>query len=167
MPLTNDKQVHLVADTQLVSGMAVWCDKQRITQVISNLVRNSIDFVPDKTGKITIRAGIYNTDNFKVKAEKGLEMALFMIEDNGIGIPRDRIDSLFKKFYQLDTGLTRKHGGTGLGLTICKGIIEAHGGKIWIDKEYTNGTSVKFTLPVRRDTTKENENEKKNPNEEL
>lgn len=169
MPLTKDKQIQLMADKQLVSGMAVWCDKQRITQVTSNLVRNSIDFVPEKTGKITIRAGIYNTNNFKVKTEKGLEMALFTVEDNGIGIPRDRIDSLFKKFYQLDTGLTRKHGGTGLGLTICKGIIEAHGGKIWIDKEYTNGTSVKFTLPVRRDTTKKNENgnEKKNPKEEL
>ncbi|CAN5282349.1 hybrid sensor histidine kinase/response regulator [soil metagenome] len=170
MPLTNDKQIQLVAETQLVSGVAVWCDKQRITQVISNLVRNSIDFVPEKTGRIIIRAGIYNSENSNDKTEKGREkkeMALFTIEDNGIGISRDKIDSLFKKFYQLDTGLTRKHGGTGLGLSICKGIIEAHGGKIWIDKEYTNGTSVKFTLPVRMNTTKENENEKKNAKEEL
>ncbi|MGI8831015.1 MAG: sensor histidine kinase, partial [Nitrososphaeraceae archaeon] len=170
MPLTNDKQVQLVADTQSATGMSVWCDQHRITQVISNLVRNSIDFVPEKAGRIIIRAGIYNSENSNDKTEKGREekeMALFTIEDNGIGISRDKIDSLFKKFYQLDTGLTRKHGGTGLGLSICKGIIEAHGGKIWIDKEYTNGTSVKFTLPVRMNTTKENENEKKNAKEEL
>jgi signal transduction histidine kinase len=170
LPLTNDKQVQLEADTQSASGMSVWCDQHRITQVISNLVRNSIDFVPEKTGRITIRAGNYKSENSIDKTEKGRqkeEMTLFTIEDNGIGIPQGKIDSLFKKFYQLDTGLTRKHGGTGLGLTICKGIIEAHGGKIWIDKEYTNGTSVKFTLPTRRNTTTENKNEKKNTKEEL
>ena len=77
-------------------------------------------------------------------------MFLFVIEDNGTGIPIDKIDRLFKKFYQLDTTLTRSHGGTGLGLVICKGIVEAHGGRIWIDKEYTGGTRVKFTLPGRK-----------------
>ena len=78
-------------------------------------------------------------------------MVLFEVEDNGTGIPKDKIDGLFKKFYQLDTTLTRSHGGTGLGLVICKGIIEAHGGEIWIDKEYTGGAMVKFTVPVRKD----------------
>ena len=58
------------------------------------------------------------------------------------------MDNLFKTFYQVDTSLTRKHGGTGLGLVICKGIIESHGGKIWIDRNYTHGTSIKFTLPI-------------------
>jgi light-regulated signal transduction histidine kinase (bacteriophytochrome) len=60
----------------------------------------------------------------------------------------EKMDNLFKTFYQVDTTLARKHGGTGLGLVICKGIIEDHGGMIWIDKDYTNGTSIKFTLPI-------------------
>ena len=66
------------------------------------------------------------------------------MEDNGIGIPSDRIDNVFKKFYQIDTSYSRKHGGTGLGLAICKGIIEAHGGLIWIDKSSSQGTVVKI-----------------------
>lgn len=70
------------------------------------------------------------------------------MEDNGIGIPSDRIDNVFKKFYQIDTSYSRKHGGTGLGLAICKGIIEAHGGLIWIDKSSSQGTVVKFTVPT-------------------
>ena len=75
-------------------------------------------------------------------------MTLFSIEDNGPGIPADKLDNIFKKFYQIDTSLTRKHGGTGLGLTICKGIVEGHGGIIWIDKSSNEGTLVKFILPV-------------------
>ena len=57
-------------------------------------------------------------------------------------------DNLFKKFYQIDTSATRKHSGTGLGLVICKGIVETHGGKIWVDKNHKNGFSIKFTLPI-------------------
>jgi signal transduction histidine kinase len=72
------------------------------------------------------------------------------VEDNGPGIPHDKVQKLFKKFYQIDTALTRKHGGTGLGLAISRGIVEAHGGRIWVDLDYTNGTSIKFTLPVTR-----------------
>jgi signal transduction histidine kinase len=168
-PLTQDKQVQLIADIQAAERMSLWCDPNRITQVICNLVRNSIDFVPEKTGIITIRADIYNHKNTEARSEKGqekMQMVLFAVEDNGIGIPPDKVDSLFRKFYQLDTTLTRRHGGTGLGLVISKGIIEAHGGEIWIDKKYAKGTSVKFTLPARRDdvTTKEEYNDKEKKN---
>jgi signal transduction histidine kinase len=150
-----------VADIQTYPGMSLLCDSQRITQVISNLVRNSIDFVPEKTGLITIRSSIYNTENSEAKLVQGSnKMVLFAIQDNGIGIPPSKIDSLFKKFYQVDTMLTRKHQGTGLGLAICKGIIEAHGGKIWFEKGYTKGTLVKFTLPGKMNDTKENRGKK-------
>jgi signal transduction histidine kinase len=74
---------------------------------------------------------------------------LFTVEDNGIGINPEKADKLFQKFYQIDTGPTRKHAGTGLGLVICRGIIEAHGGNIWLDKTYRNGATIKFTLPQR------------------
>jgi len=74
------------------------------------------------------------------------------VEDNGSGIPADKIDNLFKKFYQIDTTATRKHGGTGLGLAISKGIIEAHGGTMWLDRNYKKGACFRFTLP-RNDET--------------
>ncbi len=76
-------------------------------------------------------------------------MILFTVEDNGIGIKPEKADKLFQKFYQIDTGPTRKHAGTGLGLVICRGIIEAHGGKIWVDNTCKTGAAIKFTLPVR------------------
>lgn len=77
----------------------------------------------------------------------GNHKVVLTIEDNGPGMHGSDTDNLFKKFYQIDTTTTRKHGGTGLGLAICRGIVEAHGGRIWLDKTYTTGSSIKFTLP--------------------
>jgi signal transduction histidine kinase len=96
--------------------------------------------VPDNgNGKIIVR--VQRDDN-----GNNNDMTLFSVEDNGIGINPDKADKLFQKFYQIDTGLTRRHAGTGLGLVICKGIIDAHGGKIWLDKSYRGGAAIKFTL---------------------
>lgn len=72
----------------------------------------------------------------------------FLVEDNGPKIPEDKAGDIFKKFYQIDTSLTRRHRGSGLGLTICKGIVEAHGGKIWLDTNYRAGACMIFTLQV-------------------
>jgi signal transduction histidine kinase len=102
------------------------------------MIKNSIDFVPKKGGRIIIRAEENSSDK---------DLITFTVEDNGTGVPAEKVDNLFKKFYQIDTTLTRRHGGTGLGLAISKGIIEAHGGTIWIDKSYNLGSSFKFTLP--------------------
>ena len=138
-PLTDDKQIEFKAEIIPPSDKVnVLCDQKRIEQVITNLVKNSIDFVPKTGGRITIRA----------ETDETTQNVTFTVEDNGIGIPVDKMDNLFKTFYQVDTSLTRKHGGTGLGLVICKGIIENHGGNLWIDRNYTHGTSIKFTLPI-------------------
>ena len=77
----------------------------------------------------------------------GKSQLVFSVEDNGPGIPANKMDKLFHKFYQIDTALSRKYGGTVLGLAICRDIIEAHGGKIWIDKEYNQGAAFRFTIP--------------------
>ena len=122
--------------SEIKSKGTVLCDPKRISQVIYNLVKNSMDFVPEKEGKITIRV------------EKGEgSSAIFTVEDNGKGIPTEHVEDLFKKFYQIDMTTPRKFGGTGLGLSICVGIVEAHGGKIWLDTSYTSGASFKFMLP--------------------
>ncbi len=88
-----------------------------------------------------------NKNNNSLDKNKIPSNIVFTIKDNGSGIPKNKIDNLFKKFYQIDTRATRKHIGTGLGLAICKGIVETHGGNIWVDKSHTNGFSIKFTLP--------------------
>jgi signal transduction histidine kinase len=169
-PLTKDKRIILGADIR-TSG-TINCDSGRISQVISNLVKNSIDFVPQYDGRIIIRVeeertakeekdlGTRGSDSDSASDSKsksksksrnagggGYPDVLFTVEDNGLGIPTRNTDNLFKKFYQIDTTATRKHGGTGLGLAISRGLVEAHGGRIWLDKTYTTGTSIKFTLP--------------------
>lgn len=139
--------------TEIKDIQSVNCDHKRIEQVLSNLIKNSIDFVPREKGIITIKVEHYDgtKDKHHMKESNiySIEnMTLFSVEDNGPGIPVDKLDNIFKKFYQIDTSLTRKHGGTGLGLTICKGIVESHGGIIWIENPSNEGTVVKFTLPV-------------------
>jgi signal transduction histidine kinase len=103
---------------------------------------------PDN-GNINVRAEYYNDpSDTNQNTIKNNNKILITVEDNGPGIPPDKINSMFRKFYQIDTSLTRKHGGTGLGLVICKGIVESHGGNIWIDKNFKGGASFKFTLPI-------------------
>jgi PAS domain S-box-containing protein len=111
-------------------------DKQRLRQVLDNLVRNSVDFVPSKDGKISVEA--------KIKGKN----IIFSVQDNGPGIPKEKQSNIFKKFYQIDTSATRKHGGTGLGLVICKGITEGLKGKIWLESESGKGTSFFIYLPA-------------------
>ncbi len=132
----NDKKVAL--ELELKTSGKIFCDPIRINQVLSNLIKNSIDFVPKNIGLI------------KLTIEKNPKSFLFTVTDNGSGISEENHKHLFQKFYKIDTSVTRKHGGTGLGLTICNGIVSSHGGKIWLDKEYTKGASFKFTIPVAK-----------------
>jgi signal transduction histidine kinase len=168
---TEDKEnnIRLESDVRISSELVLPCDPQRINQVIGNLVKNSIDFVPSKNGKITLKAEereikdvapqtvTQDTNRLTSTREstgpRSGKDILFIVEDNGPGFPADKVDHMFQKFYQVDTSLTRKHGGTGLGLVICKGIVEAHGGRIWIDKDYRDGASIKFTIPVNQANT--------------
>ena len=113
------------------------CDKSRISQVLTNLISNSMDFCPKNSGKITVKL---RTENNQVK---------IIVKDNGIGIVKESLDKIFVKFYQADTSTTREHGGTGLGLSVCKGIIESHGGKIWAVSEGRNkGAEIHILLPA-------------------
>ncbi len=151
-PVSEEKEVSIISEINTRMGSIVYCDEKRIEQVLSNLIKNSIDFVPIKGGKITLR--VEEENQYRNSADKDLiSNLLFTIEDNGKGIPDDKIDNLFNKFYQIDTSVTRKHSGIGIGLAICKGIVEAHGGKIWIDRYSKFGTIVKFTLPKFNYTT--------------
>ncbi|MGQ0376609.1 MAG: ATP-binding protein [Nitrososphaerota archaeon] len=127
-----EKNINFVLD--LEGTWTIYCDPGRISQVISNLIRNSIDYVP-QNGRIVLRA------------KKRESHTIFTVEDNGVGISPKDAKKIFKKFYQVDTSVTRQHGGTGLGLTISKGIIEAHNGRIWLDTKYKGGAKFEFTVP--------------------
>jgi two-component system, OmpR family, sensor histidine kinase VicK len=157
--MIEEKQISITSniDTKVINK--IYCDEKRIEQVFSNLIKNSFDYVPEKGGEILIMAEhgdeekkdnvlLAKNNNDQVDKNKIVPYVTFTVRDNGLGIPKDKIGDLFKKFYQIDTSLTRKHSGTGLGLIICKGIIEAHGGRIWIDQKYTKGFSIKFSLPL-------------------
>ena len=115
-------------------------DNDRITQVLMNLIKNSFKACSPKVGKIEISAEEHPTE------------VIVSVKDNGRGIPADAIDNIFKKFYQVDTSLTREKGGSGLGLSICKGIIEAHGGRIWGQSQPNKGATFSFSIPKSEDS---------------
>jgi PAS domain S-box-containing protein len=134
-PMLEDKGINFINNSK--TNFKLNSDEMRIRQVIDNLIRNAVDFVPEKDGTVEFGA---SEENDSIK---------FYVKDNGIGISKENIDKLFIKFYQVDTSARRKHGGTGLGLVICKGIVEGLGGKIWIDSEEGKGTTVFFTIPKK------------------
>ena len=123
---------------ELGTILKVRCDQDRVHQVLSNLISNAIKFVPERDGKIEIDAELSEERRF----------VIFSVKDNGIGIPTEHQSRLFNKFYQVDTSLTRNAGGTGLGLTIAKGLVEAHGGRLWIQSEEGKGSIFFFSIPV-------------------
>jgi PAS domain S-box-containing protein len=110
-----------IADNLVVDG-----DNERLIQVFSNIVDNAIKFT--LTGEIIIRGKM---DNEKVH---------ITISDTGVGIPEDKLEKIFERFYQVDSSNIRKFGGTGLGLWISKKIIEAHGGRIWAESKNRGST---------------------------
>jgi signal transduction histidine kinase len=109
-------------------------DPAQITQVLDNLLNNAIKFSPSG-GTITVRL---STEDDMVRVE---------VSDTGIGIPADKIDRVFDRFFQVDGSSTRRFGGAGLGLSICKQIIDAHGGELGVESEVGKGSTFAFTVP--------------------
>lgn len=131
--LMDEKKIHFVNSTN-GEQMNIISDPDRLSQVFANLIKNAVDFVPASNGRIEINATRKNGH------------AVFYVKDNGRGIPKEKQENLFKKFYQIDTSLKRSHGGTGLGLVICKGIVEALGGTMWLESEVGQGATFWFSI---------------------
>ena len=109
-------------------------DPERISQVLTNLLKNGLDVVKPETGVIEVFV-----------EDLGNELKI-SVKDNGPGIPLDKQKDLFKKFYQVDTSLTREVGGSGLGLAICKGLVEEHGGAISAQSRHGEGSTFSFKI---------------------
>ena len=110
-------------------------DRERIEQVVMNIVSNAIKYTPDG-GKIEIHVGT------------GKKTVYVRVTDNGIGIPEKDLPRLFERFYRVDKARSRESGGTGLGLSIAREILQQHKGDIHIDSVYGEGTDVVITLPA-------------------
>lgn len=121
--------------SEVNSEILVAHDADRIMQVLTNLIKNSLKAVKPNVGVI------------KITASEDADEVRITVSDNGSGIPPEKQTKLFTKFYQADASLTREKGGSGLGLSICKGIVGAHGGKITLDSTPNVGTKVTFSLP--------------------
>ncbi len=117
-------------DSVIVAG-----DEARIAQVFTNLVGNALKFT-DQEGRVDVLLSRRNGEVF------------CRVKDTGCGILPDELERVFDRFYQVEKVVTRKSGGTGLGLAIVKNIVEAHGGRIWIESAAGEGTEVSFTLPA-------------------
>lgn len=132
------KSKGIITSCSLEDDMFCTCDETRIEQVIRNLINNAIDFCPQHNGRILIK--LYHEGETNVR---------IIVKDNGTGLPANKLEKVFVKFYQVDKSTTREHGGTGLGLSVCKGIIESHGGKIWIESEGEGkGAEIHILLPL-------------------
>ena len=130
------KENNITIDFKTESLPLLLIDSRRISQVIGNLLNNAIKFTPD-SGKI------------KVELTKLGNQALIKITDTGIGISAKNLKNVFAPFFQVEIGLVRKFSGSGLGLSICKGIVEAHNGSIKVEsKGEGKGSTFSFTLPL-------------------
>ena len=114
----------------------IQADRMRIGQVLTNLIGNALKFTPEG-GKVDVV--------FDRTPDGGVQC---VVSDTGPGIAPEDLGKLFHKFQQVDSSLTRKQGGTGLGLAISKGLVEGHGGRIWVESEVGVGSRFCFTLPA-------------------
>ena len=135
-PMALEKNISLEAVLK-ADEADVYADSQKIEQVLTNLVSNALKFTDEK-GKVKIILS---------ENKKHPDLWLIEVKDNGIGISEENLGKVFDKFQQIENSLSRKVGGTGLGLPIAKEFIVAHRGQIWVESIEGKGTSFFFTLP--------------------
>jgi signal transduction histidine kinase len=136
----NDRaaQKKIIVKKEIDPGLGIIeADKLRFKQILINLFDNAIKFSKPDGGIVNIAAG------------KNGDMAHFSISDSGIGIKDEDIDRIFDPFYQADSGISRRYGGAGAGLAVTKQLVDEHGGSIWVESRYGEGSTFSFTLPLK------------------
>ena len=139
MPLAEDKHLQLHSHIEDDIPM-VQCDGMSVNRVLSNLLSNAIKFTSDG-GKVV------------VTVEKNDDEILFTVQDTGSGISKEELEHVFDRYWQAHSTAKK---GTGLGLAIVKGIVEAHGGKVWVESEKEKGSIFHFTIPMNEVTPQDN-----------
>ncbi|MBI3795653.1 MAG: PAS domain S-box protein [Deltaproteobacteria bacterium] len=120
-------------------SLRLWADPDRLVQTLTNLLSNAIKFSPPG-GTVSVRV---------VRQDKE---AICTVQDQGRGIPADKLETIFERFQQVDTSDARHKGGTGLGLAICRSIVQQHGGRIWVESRVGTGSTFSFTVPLWSET---------------
>jgi two-component system, sensor histidine kinase and response regulator len=141
----DEKGLELLCDFAAEVPDMVKGDPGRLRQILVNLVGNAIKFTD--RGEVALKVGLEREEDNRVTLH-------FIVSDTGIGIAPEKLDSIFESFAQADTSTTREYGGTGLGLTISKRLIELMGGRIWIESVLGVGSHFHFTLQLDRSEAK-------------
>ncbi len=132
------KNINMKTDLAKIT-LSMELDPEKIGMALNNLIKNALTFT-NPGGHVLIRAD---------RIRSGVRIS---VSDNGIGVPARDIKKLFERFYQVESHLTRRHGGLGLGLSIARDMIELHGGRIWAESVEGHGSRISFTLPVKEST---------------
>jgi signal transduction histidine kinase len=132
---TAEAKGHNLQIKYLEPDISVEVDKMKMITAFTNILNNAVKFTPDD-GKIMMQAAERNTEVW------------IRVRDTGVGIPEENLTSIFKSFSQVEDHMIRRHGGMGLGLSIAKAVVEAHGGRIWAESEGSDqGSSFTISLP--------------------
>ncbi len=143
-PMLNNKGLTLEVDFDERLPLA-YADQDKVRQVVTNLLDNAIKFT--REGRIAVSA---KPSEREIEASQPPQLVEVCVSDTGIGIRQEDIGKLFGKFRPLDISATRPYKGVGLGLSICKGLIEIQNGSIWVESVYGEGTTFCFTLPAMK-----------------
>ncbi len=140
-PICDSKGVKLVIENRLDSRVELFTDQVRLNQIMFNLLSNAVKFTP--SGSVRMSAGLEQFD--------GAENSVLVVEiaDTGIGIEPDKLDQMFEPFVQEEETTTREYGGSGLGLTIVKSLVDMLGGNVHVRSQKGCGTTFVVTLPVK------------------
>lgn len=127
-----------------------YADRDKVRVILNNLIGNAVKYSPDG-GEVTLRAEPVLTmeEIERRQVPTAPPCILVSVQDQGIGIPEEAVPHIFDRFYRADNTMTRQIGGTGLGLTISKALVELHGGSLWVQSKENEGTTFFFTLPLR------------------
>lgn len=134
-----EKGIEILVDVAPDVPTAVEGDPNRLRQVLTNLMGNAIKFT--EVGGVVLRAR-------RVRSEGDVTHVRFSVQDTGVGVPREKLDTIFKEFGQADASTTREYGGTGLGLTISRRLVELMGGSLEVESEVGEGSEFYFTLAL-------------------
>jgi len=144
-------------------GPIIWADRQRLREVLDNLLENAINYspaggtievtlhpvsIPVPTDKLSSNDDSGKRTIMPPLTQKAQQMVEICVRDNGIGIPPEHLKRIFDRFHRVDTSLIREVNGMGLGLAICKRIVELHHGVIWAESEVSKGSAFRVWLPV-------------------
>ncbi|MBK8013202.1 MAG: PocR ligand-binding domain-containing protein [Deltaproteobacteria bacterium] len=153
VPQAQRKSVELIVDVQ-PDLPRLRADREKLRQCLINLLGNSVKFTPSG-GQIRLGASVFvgarrmavDDGRFGPPDETFVRLD---VSDTGIGIPADKLEAVFERFYQVDNSITREYGGTGLGLAIVKRFVEAHEGEVWLETREGVGTTFSLLIPIER-----------------